>query len=111
MSCGLLVYFMVSWYIFLVLVRCTKKNLATLNHRANAAPVFSLAVPIRANLRPRHRSLTFVKPKTFRQMSPEQSGRRQGCQMFLGTIYQNGNKYTYQMNTKFSKWLKSTKML
>jgi hypothetical protein len=31
--CGHLVFFMVIWYIFHVLVCCTKKNLATLIHR------------------------------------------------------------------------------
>jgi hypothetical protein len=29
-------------------------------------------------------------------------GSRQGCQIFLDTLYQNGEKY--QMNTKYPKW-------
>jgi hypothetical protein len=27
----------------------------------------------------------------------------QGCQIFLGTTYQNGKKYVYQMTTKYTK--------
>jgi hypothetical protein len=32
------------------------------------------------------------------------SSANQGCQIFLGTTYQNGEKYTYQMTTKYNNW-------
>jgi hypothetical protein len=41
---------------------------------------------------------------------PSGASREQGCQIFRGATYQNGEKYTkkheiYQISTKYTKWL------
>jgi hypothetical protein len=78
----------VIWYIFPILVLCTKKNLATLVQSLTSTSIGSVrknqAVPVAG----------------------------QGCQIFLGTLYQNRknvpNEYNmYQMAIKYPKCLYS----